>query len=209
MKEKRTLLFAGKAWQMPLRVLTLITLFIGAYALAQSVLELTEAFETQNVSILVVVIYLLVTPLCFLGALFFAYTIHRMSTGRASDNQFVLGYAMLVLAAVDNLIYISIHYKNGAISFYILGGILLICYIICFLHYQDLGTRVLTLCAAILLVACTLLQLEEAIRYFLDPNIPYDFIGYYFSQTVLNTLLAIETLLFVLGLQRGVTEKGS
>lgn len=207
MKENHTLSFAGTSWKMPLRVLSIITLFISAYTLAQAVLVLVEDYQRQNLSMLVVALYLLVTPLSFLAALFFAYTIHRMSADRGADNQFIIGYAILVLAAVDNLIYISIHYSGDALSFYLLGGIWLICYIICFLYYQDLGNRPLALCAAILLVACALLQLEEAVRYFLDPNIAFDFTGYYFSQTVLNALLAVETLLFVLGLQKGVAVK--
>ena len=59
----------------------------------------------------------------------------------------------------------------------------------------------MALCAGILLVACTVLELEEAIRYFVSISY-YDFTGYYFSQTLLDTLLAVESLLFVFGLKK-------
>lgn len=199
--EDNTLSISSKTWKMPLRVLSLITFFIAAYSLVQSVLVLIQDYERQDLSMLVVIIFLLVTPFAFAAALFFAYSIHRMAGDGKADRQMILGYAMLVLAAVDNLIYISIHHEGDSVSFYLLGGIELVCFIIFFLYYQDLGNRAMALCAGILLVACTVLELEEAIRYFVSISY-YDFTGYYFSQTLLDTLLAVESLLFVFGLKK-------
>lgn len=199
--EDNTLSISSKTWRMPLRVLSLITFFIAAYSLVQSVLVLIQDYERQDLSMLVVIIFLLVTPFAFAAALFFAYSIHRMAGDGKADRQMILGYAMLVLAAVDNLIYISIHHEGDSVSFYLLGGIELVCFIIFFLYYQDLGNRAMALCAGILLVACTVLELEEAIRYFVSISY-YDFTGYYFSQTVLDALLAVESLLFVFGLKK-------
>lgn len=199
--EDNTLSISGKIWKMPLRVLSLITFFVAAYSFVQSVLVLIQDYERQDLSMLVVVIFLLVTPFAFAAALFFAYSIHRMAGGEKASRQIILGYAMLVLAAVDNLIYVSIHHEGDSVSFYLLGGIELVCFIIFFLYYQDLGNRAMALCAGILLVACTVLELEEAIRYFVSISY-YDFTGYYFSQTLLDTLLAVESLLFVFGLKK-------
>lgn len=199
--ENNTLSVSGKMWKMPLRVLTLITFFIAAYSLVQSVLVLIQDYERQDLSMLVVVIFLLVTPLAFAAALLFAYSVHKMAGGMEAGKQIVLGYSMLVLAAVDNLIYISIHHEGDSVSFYLLGGIELICFIIFFLYYQDLGNRAMALCAGILLVACMVLELEEAIRYFISISY-YDFTGYYFSQTLLEALLAVESLLFLFGLKK-------
>lgn len=191
----------GEVWKIPLRVLTVITLFIASYSLVQSALVLIEDYERQDLSMLVVIIFLLVTPLAFAATLFFAYSVHRMASGTEADGQMALGYALTVLAAVDNLIYVSIHHEGDSVSFYLIGGIELICFIIFFLYFQDMGNRPMALCAGILLVACTVLELEEAVRYFISISY-YDFTGYYFSQTLLNVLIAVESLLFVFGVKK-------
>lgn len=206
MNENHTLSISGKIWNAPLRILTLITFFIGAYSLVQSILVLIQDYERQDLSMLVVVIFLLVTPLAFAASLFFAYAVHKMAKGQGADRQIGIGYAMMVLASVDNLIYVSIHHEGDSLSFYLLGGIELICFIIFFLYYQDIGNHALTLCAGILIVACTVLELEEAIRYFVSVSY-YDFTGYYFVQTLLDTLIAVESLLFIFGLQKGIRIK--
>lgn len=193
---------------MPLRVLSLITLFIGAYSFVQSVLILIQDYEQQDLSMVVVIIFLLVTPFSFAASFFFAFGIHRIAADEGADQKIILGFAMMVMAAVDNLVYVSIHHEGDAISFYLLGGIELICFVICFLYYQGLGNRTMTLCGAILLTACTALELEEAVRYFISIGY-YDFTGYYFSQTFLDVLIAVESLLFVFGLRQGIVRKKS
>ena len=55
----------GRIWQTVLRVLTLVTLFAGSYALVQAILLVIRDWELQNVSMLVVMIYVLVTPFAF------------------------------------------------------------------------------------------------------------------------------------------------
>lgn len=206
MNEKSTLYIEKALWQTPLRILSLLNLFISAYALMKGVLFLVESIGRQELSLLVVVIYLLVTPFCFMAVLFFSYAVYRMSGGMGADMQIVWGFAMMVLASVDDLIYISIHHEGDALSFYLLGGIVLICYIICFLYYQDIGNRALTLCASVLLTACAVLSLEEAVRYFASVSW-YEVTGYYFSQTLLEFLLAVQSLLFLFALQKGAGQK--
>lgn len=191
----------NKIWQTVLRVLSLITLFIGAYSLVQGILVFIRDIARPELSMLVVVIYLLVTPLGFVAALLFAYAIHRIVSGREAINAVVYGFAAMVLASVDNLIYIGIHHSGDAISFYVLGAIFLICYAILFLYYQNMGTYAMALCSGVLLVAGTVLELEEAIRYFISINV-FDFTGYYFSQSLLDTLLAVTSLLFVVALKK-------
>jgi hypothetical protein len=206
LNENHTLSIRGKTWATVLRVMTIITLFLGAYTMVQSVFVWVQDFHEQNVSMLVVAIYLLVTPFSFLAALFFAFGVHRISRGDGGDMQIVLGYAMAVMAAVDNLIYVSVHHSSDSLSFYILGGIEFICFVICFLYYQGIGSWAVTLCAAILLVACTLLKTEEAVRYFISIQY-YTFTGYYFSQVILDLLIAAEGLLFVISMENGIVQK--
>lgn len=196
----------GKMWQSILRVLTLITLFAGAYALVQAVLEMIQFWEMEDLSMLVVVIYLLVTPFAFAASLLWAYSVHRMAQTANGDMALVLGFAMMIMASVDNLIYISIHHGGDSLSFFILGGLRLICFVICFMYYQGVGNKAVTLCASIILVGAAALELEEAVRYFISIEV-YEFGGYYFVQTTLAALLALESLLFVFGIKKGYIEK--
>lgn len=196
----------GKVWQTVLRVLSLVTLFTGAYALVQGILLVIRDWEMQNVSMLVVMIYVLVTPLGFVAALLWAYSVHRMARTENGDMAIILGYAMMLMASVDNLIYISIHNEGDSLSLFILGGIELVCFMICFLYYQRIGSHVITLCAALLLVAVAALRLEETVRYLAGIG-SYAFNGYYFVQMLLETLLAVESLLFVFAVKKGFIQK--
>lgn len=201
MRDNYSLSIPNNKWMVLLRVLSLITLFVGAYSMVRAVMVLIADYRGQDVSMLVVVIYLLVTPFCLATAILFALFVHRHAVRGGGDNPVIYGYAMAVMAAVDNLIYVSIHHAGNAISFYILGGIELICLIICFLYYQGIGNWGMVLCGAGLFVACTVLELEEAVRYFISVRY-YDFTGYYFSQTLLDVLIALIGLAFVFAIDR-------
>ena len=123
---------------MPVRVLTLITFFLGAFTLVQAILLLSEYYSNYDVSMPVVILFLLITPFAFVAALMFAFGVHKIAQGNGADKNIILGFAMMLLLAVDNLIYIPIHYRgdNGdPLSFMILGAIELICLIIFFLYY--------------------------------------------------------------------------
>lgn len=196
----------GKKWQTVLRVMTLVTLFAGAYTLVQSVLLLIQDLEIPDLSILVVVIYLLATPFAFAAALLWAYSIHRMAQTGNGDLALVLGYAMMIMVNIDKLVYVSIHREGDSVSFVILSGLKLVCFVICFLHYQGIGNRGITLFAAILLVASAALELEEAVRYLIETGY-YALNSYYFIQTLLEGLLATEGLLFLFGVKKGYIQK--
>ena len=196
----------GKKWQTVLRVITLITLFAGAYTLVQSILLLIQDLEIPDLSILVVVIYLLATPFAFAAALLWAYSVHRMAQTGNGDLALVLGFAMMIMVNIDKLVYVSIHQEGDSLSFIILSAIKLVCFVICFLHYQAIGNRGITLFAAILLVASAVLELEEAVRYLVETGY-YALNSYYFIQTLLEGLLAAEGLLFLFGVKKGFIQK--
>ena len=150
MNENHTITLQDKKWGMPVRVLTLITFFLGAFTLVQAILLLSEYYSNYDVSMPVVILFLLITPFAFVAALMFAFGVHKIAQGNGADKNIILGFAMMLLLAVDNLIYIPIHYRgdNGdPLSFMILGAIELICLIIFFLYYQNWGNKALTFCA--------------------------------------------------------------
>ena len=128
-----------------------------------------------------------------------------------ADKNIILGFAMMLLLAVDNLIYIPIHYRgdNGdPLSFMILGAIELICLIIFFLYYQNWGNKALTFCAGVLLVLSFGFEMVEAIRLLSAADITLTLDTFYnLMKKVLNTLLAVQALLFVFALNPSVRVK--
>lgn len=207
MNEGNVLHITGPVWKAPLRIISLLAFFLGACSLVQCVLMLMSYYEQKNLSMPVVFIFLAVTPLVFAACTFFAFGVHRIASGEGADRQIVLGFAMMILAAVDNMIYVSIHYHEESVSFLMLGVIQVVCLVIAFLYYQDLGTFPLALCAAILYAGCALLEMEEAVRYMISiqevelPDL------YYLLKNVIYTLVAAENILFLFGLRKGIQIK--
>ncbi len=67
MNENHTITLQDKKWGMPVRVLTLITFFLGAFTLVQAILLLSEYYSNYDVSMPVVILFLLITPFCLCG----------------------------------------------------------------------------------------------------------------------------------------------
>lgn len=194
-------------FKMPLRIVTLVTFFLSTCSLVQCILMFQEYSQQQNLSMFVVVLFLMVSPFTFLASLFFAWGIHKIAGGTGADRPIVLGYAMMMLTAVDNLIYVSVQRGEDVLSFYLLGGIQVICYGICFLYYQDYVTAPLTFCSCILLAGCSILDVTDAIHYIDSlsamelPDI------YYLVKSVVNVLAAVEGFLFLFGIHKGIRTK--
>lgn len=211
MNNNHTITLGDKKWGVPMRVLTLVNLFLASFTLVQCVLLLMDYYNNYDVSMAVVIIFLLITPFAFAAALCFIFGVHRICQGIGADGNIILGFAMLLLLAVDNLIYIPIHYRgeNGdPVSFLILGGIELICILIFFLYYQNVGNKALVICAGVLLILSFGFEMLEAIRLIgaEDISVSLD-VSYNLGKKVLNTLLAVQSLLFVFGLNRSIKVK--
>ncbi len=210
MNKNHMITLKDKKWGMPMRVLTLINLFLASFTLVQCVLLLVDYYNYYDISMAVVVIFLLITPFAFATSLFFAFGTHKICQGIGADNNIVIGFALLILMAVDNLIYIPIRYgyDGDALSFMILGAIELICLVIFFLYFQGIGNKALTLCAGILLILSFGYELIEAIRLLTatDVTASVDTI-YNMVKKLLNTLLGVQALLFYFGLNCSVKVK--
>lgn len=194
-----------KAWAVPLRVLTLINLFLGAFSMVQCVMVLLDYYNNIEISMPVVIIYLLVTPFAFVASLLFAFGTHRIIQGIGADSNIVLGFAMMILLTVDNLIYIPIHY-SGAMSLFILGAIELVCAIILFLYFQGWGNKALSICGSVLLILSFGYEMLEALRMVTEQGMYLAYL-YLLVVKVLNTLLGVASFLFVLGLNTNVKVK--
>lgn len=198
----------GEFYKIPMRVLTLITMFMAAVSLVQSVMIMINEAKLGLVSMPVVIIFLLVTPLIFAGTVFMAFSIHGMAQERRTGGWLTISYALFLLASVDNLIYIPIHYEDSAAtSFLILGGIQLICLGICFFYFQNIGPKALALCGSILLILSFGLEFLEAVRYVASFTRVDVYVMYNFVKKMVNVLIAVSSLLFVLGLRNDVVVK--
>ena len=208
MNNNHTITLRDKKWGVPVRVLTLINFFLASFTLVQCVMLLSEYYSNYDISMPVVIIFLLITPLAFAASLLFAFGVHRIAQGMGADRNIVLGFAMMLLLAVDNLVYIPIHYGGDSLSFLILGAIELICLIIFFLYYQNLGNKALVICAGTLLILSFGFEAVEAIRLISaeDVLLTVDTL-YYLVKKVLNTLIAVQSLLFVFALNCSIKVK--
>ena len=65
MNENHTITLQDKKWGMPVRVLTLITFFLGAFTLVQAILLLSEYYSNYDVSMPVVICLCGGTDVCF------------------------------------------------------------------------------------------------------------------------------------------------
>ena len=208
MNNNHTITLRDKKWGVPLRVLTLINFFLASFTLVQCVMLLSEYYSNYDISMPVVIIFLMITPLAFVASLLFAFGVHRIAQGMGADRNIVLGFAMMLLLAVDNLVYIPIHYGGDSLSFLILGAIELICLIIFFLYYQNLGNKALTICAGILLILSFGFEMIEAIRLISAEDVVLTLDTLYnLVKKVLNTLIAVQSLLFVFALNRSIKVK--
>ena len=116
-----------------MRILSWILLFLGAFSMAQAVMIFVNEVNLGQVSIPVVIVFLFLTPFMLLAAWFAAFGVHKTVQGQNGGSSLVLAYAMLILASVDNLVYIPIHYgADTATSFFILGGIELVAVVLLF-----------------------------------------------------------------------------
>ena len=201
-------LIRGSLFKIPARVLTLITLFLSAVALVQSGMILVNEVRLGEVAVPVVVIFLLVTPLAFAGAVFMALAGHRMASEEGGMSALVFGYAMMTLVSVDTLIYIPIHYaKEDALTFYVLGGIELICTVILFFYFQGMGPRILALVASVLLTLSFGLEFVEAVRYFMSFDVLDIYVIYNLVKKTVMALFGLESILFVLGADGTLVER--
>ena len=205
MNNNHTITLTSNGWGVPMRILTLINLFLGAFSMVQCIMVLLDYYNNYEISMPVVIIYLLVTPFAFAATLLFAFGTHRIIQGAGADSNIVLGFAMMILLAVDNLIYIPIHY-TGATSLFILGAIQLVCIIILFLYFQGWGNKALAICGGVLLILSFGYEMIEAIRTVNEQGMYLDYM-YLLVVKVLNTLLGVISLLFVLGFNTNVKVK--
>lgn len=207
MNKNHTITLREERWGIPLRVLSLVNLFLASFALVQCVMILLNEYNLQEVSMPVVFVFLMITPFAFVATLLFAFGIHRIGQGIGADANIIWGFAMMILLEVDNLVYIPIHYEaDQATSFFTLGGIELICLIIYFLYYQNMGNRVLTLCAGILLILSFGFEMSEAVRLVMADEVGASIYSIYnLVKKALNTLIAVQAFLFVFAFSRSVT----
>ncbi|MEE3468517.1 MAG: hypothetical protein VZQ83_08760, partial [Eubacterium sp.] len=79
--------------------------------------------------------------------------------------------------------------------------IVLVCYVICFLYYQRIGVKALTVFAAVMGVLCGVYYLIQGAM--LIANEPNQVLGYLFTSYVTAFLIALSVLVFTLTIGYG------
>ena len=188
-----------------LRVMLIATVIITAYDTGQAVIAFVRRVSHPDMDILLVFLWLLADPLMLVAAFCLFYAFKRMLEGATVSLPVTIGFGALILGSVANLISKGTTINNrGAeidnplygISLVILYCLILVCYIIIFLYYQKIGSRVLALFAGGMGLLCGAYLFLNGIILVL--NEPEQFIGYFFSTYVSAFAIAGSSMLFLL-----------
>lgn len=185
----------------PLRMILLLTVVIAAYDTGRAVLAFIDLVKKPGMDILLVFLWLLTAPLTFAAAVSLFYAYKKLTDGANIAMPVTIGFGLMVLSSVSNLISQSSILNGNGLSIMILCAIVLVCYGICFLHYQHLGVREMTIFAAGMGVLCGgYYVVQGAILIGVEPD---QLLGYLFSSYVTSLMIALSTFFFVLAIDYG------
>ena len=188
----------------PLRFVLLITVVISAYDTGRAILTFVDYSRRADMDMLLVILWLLVAPLTFAATVCLFYACKRLREGHSPSTPITIAFGLMVLSAVSNLIsYVNTLNGNG-LSIVILCAISLVCYVICFLYYQRIGTSVLTYFAAIMNILCSGYFLLNGIK--LVAEQPEQLLGYVFTSYLTAFLIAVSILIFSLAVGMEINE---
>ena len=178
----------------PLRYVLIFTVVIAAYDVGRAVLAFIDLVKQPEMDTLLVLLWLLSAPLTFSVALF--YACKCILDGKNASMPITIGFGLMILSSVSGLIS-QVNILNGeGLSIVILCGLVLVCYIIVFLQYQRIGTKPLTIFAAVMGVLCGGYYLANGIKLVIEE--PNQLLGYLFTSYFTAFLIAVATLLFVI-----------
>ncbi|MBO4396421.1 MAG: hypothetical protein J5819_08760 [Eubacterium sp.] len=194
--ESGSISFRYEGLLSPLRYILLITVVISAYDTGRAILSLIELARKPGMDLLLVILWLIAAPLTFATTVCLFYACKRLREGHSPNMPITIGFGLMVLSSVANLIsQVNILNGNG-LSIVILCGIVLICYVICFLYYQRIGTKLMTWFAAGLNVLCGGYYLINGIKLVVEQ--PDQLLGYLFTSYATAFLIAVSVLLFTI-----------
>ncbi len=194
--ESGSITFRYEGLLSPLRYILLFTVVISAYDTGRAVLSLIELARKPGMDILLVVLWLLTAPLTFAATVFLFYACKCLREGKSAAMPTTIAFGLMILSSVSNLIsQVNILNGNG-LSIVILCGIVLVCYIICFLYYQRIGTKMMTWFAAGLNVLCGGYYLINGIKLVIEQ--PDQLLGYLFTSYATAFLISVSVLIFTI-----------
>ncbi|MBR1873649.1 MAG: hypothetical protein IJ807_01990 [Eubacterium sp.] len=178
----------------PLRVLLTFTVVISAYDTGQAVLSLIELAGQPGMDGMLVFIWLLSAPLSFICAVCLFLSVKKLREGKSASMTLTVGIGAMVLSSVAALISQANILNGRALSIMVLCGIVLVCYVIIFLYYQKIGTKPLTIFAAVMGVLCGGYYLMNGILLIKDQ--PEQILGYLFVSYLTAFLVAVCILVY-------------
>lgn len=185
----------------PLRMVLLFSVVISAYDVGRAILSFIELVRQPDMDVLLITLWLLTAPLSFAACVCLVYACKRMMDGRSAAMPVTVGFGLMVLSGVSNLISQASILAGNGLSIMVLCALVLVCYIICFLQYQRIGTRPLTIFAAVMGVLCGGYYLINGIKLVIEQ--PNQLLGYLFTSYLTAFLVAVSTLLFVIAVDYG------
>lgn len=194
--------YISETFVSPLRFVGIMTVVVAAYDTGRAVLSFLELVRTPDMDILLVLLWLLTAPLTFGASVCFFYAAKKIYDGQGADLAITIAFGLMILSSVANLISQASILNGKAISILVLCGVTLICYVIGFLYFQGIGTRLMAMFAGGLGVACATYYLVIGIRLVLAE--PQQILGYLFTSYLTATMIAMTTLLAILSLGVGI-----
>ncbi|MBO6108726.1 MAG: hypothetical protein J6P16_04905 [Eubacterium sp.] len=185
----------------PLRYVLTFAIVISAYDTGRAILSFIELMRLPEMDVLLVLLWLLTAPLSFAAVFFFFFSCKKLREGRSAGMTITIAFGLMILSSVSNLISQASILNGNGLSIMILCAIVLVCYIICFLYYQRIGTKFLTYFAAAMNVLCGGYYLLNGIKLVIDE--PDQLLGYLFTSYFTAFLVAVSVLLFVLTVDYG------
>ena len=179
-----------------LRIILTITVVVAAYDTGRAILSFIELVRKPGMHVLLVLLWLLTAPLTFAAAVCLFYAYKRLTEGANVTMPVTIGFGLMILSSVSNLISQSSILNGNGLSIMILCGIVLVCYIICFMYYQRIGSRPLTIFAAGMGVLCGGYYIIQGAILIADE--PEQILGYLFTSYMTTLMIALSTFFFVI-----------
>ena len=179
-----------------LRIILTITVVVAAYDTGRAILSFIELVRQPSMDVLLVILWLLTAPLTFVAAVCLFYAYKRLPEGANVSMPITIGFGAMVLSSVSSLLSQASILNGNGLSLMILCGLVLLCYIICFLYYQRIGVKALTIFAAIMGVLCGGYYFIQGVV--LVSNEPKQLLGYLFTSYLTSLMIALSVLFFVL-----------
>ena len=191
-KKSNSIRYLNELFSMPLRLISIFTVVISAYAIGRAILLFVETVKIPGMSMLLVLLFSLPSFLTFAAVFLLAFAAKKIREGAGGDRFVTIAFGLMILSSLSFMMsqFGTLKLPEDMSSI-ILCAIVLICYVIIFLYFQGMGNRALAVFAGIMGLACGVYYVIYGAG--LNNVLSYDFVS-----CVDSCMIALTTLMFVL-----------